>query len=135
MHRRYLALVRDWQVEPAGELGAWQLLDVCPRAGVCSAVAWQIDPLPLWHRTVTVEQVFVQQDSLGRYEWYLATARGQVWRGDLAGQDERLPSLTRCFVFCDAALAPDRPGSPPYLLAAGRVYRYVKGPWWRRWWQ
>ena len=135
-HHRYLALVRDWHVEPGSELGTWQLLDLCPRPTSCSQETWRSAAVPLWHRTTSVEAVLVQQEgAIGDYEWYLVTARGQIWHGDLSGSSPRqLPGITRCFFHCEAALAPAEPGSVPYLLAADRVYRFTEGAWWRRWW-
>lgn len=131
----YLMLARDWEIEPGGTLGTWQLLDICPRPSSCGRQTWQPEPNPLWNATTTVADVLVQRDAAGDAEWYLVTARGQIWRGDLRGAaPRRLPSITRCLLWCDAALTPVSPGTPPYLLAANRVYRYSNVVWWRRLW-
>jgi hypothetical protein len=148
-HGRYLALVLDTTVEPGDPLGTWRLLDLCPRLTSCSPADWRPEPEPLWHASAVVADAFVQRSTGGDYEWFLVTQFGQIWRGDLAGAEQRpLTGINRCLIStCVAAFAPGPPGGYPYLLAAtivdrrtekllasGRVYRYTEGPWWRRLW-
>ncbi|HNS01154.1 MAG TPA: toll/interleukin-1 receptor domain-containing protein [Anaerolineae bacterium] len=144
---RYLALVRDWRLEPGGSLGAHQLLDLCPRADSCNSDQWRSDSTPEWDGSSAVSDVIVQVGRSGEAEWYLSTALGGVWRGGLSGeQPERLPGIPRCVVICEVRLASVGPGSAPYLLAAaqraglptvlapGRHYSLTDGPWWARIW-
>jgi len=142
-HPRYLALVHDGHVEPRSDLGAWQLLDLCPHSDSCSETAWQSEARPIWYNPTLlkppVDGALVQKNSTGdAYEWYLITEAGQVWRGDLQGNvPEDLPDIRRCynlFSICNLNLAPTDPGEMPYLLAAQRVYQYGEGLWWRRYW-
>jgi hypothetical protein len=136
-HARYLALVRDWGVEPRGDLGTWQLLDLCPRPTSCDHADWQREPNPVWHKSTVVKSVLVQPAKNGDHEWYLVSEFGQIWRGNMrGGEPERLPGINRCFIFlCLAAdFAPASPGEAPYLLANERVYQYAVGNWWRRYW-
>lgn len=128
-HQRYLALARDSQAEQ----DAWHLLDICPRLAACREQDWQADSI--WTGTPTVEQALVQEERGGDYAWYLVTALGEVWRGDLKGGPARqLPRITRCLPACEAALAPSGDGTTPYLLAADHVYQYAESDWWRRLW-
>lgn len=140
-HGRTLALVYDWQREPRGHIGTWQLLDLCPRPTSCSPSEWRPEPHPVWDESTPVEDVLVQRADGGEYEWYLVSQFGQVWRGDLSGSQVKVPGITRCFVWtCDADFTPAEAGGYPYLLAtdragrAGRVYRFAEGPWWRQLW-
>lgn len=145
-HPRYLALVRDYYLEPGDPAGSWQLLDLCPHADACASDRWRSDSTPEWRGSGAVGDVLVQGDGRGGVEWYLANALGQVWRGDLDGAEPTpLPPLRRCLLACTVRLAPSAPGAAPYLLAAqqvtkplvlapGRVYTLANGPWWRRLW-
>lgn len=146
-HPRYLALVRDWWLEPGGSLGPNQLLDLCPRADSCSPDQWRSDSTPEWDASSAVGDVLVQPDQSGNPEWYLATVLGGIWHGGLdGGEPARLPGIRRCTVICETRLAPGGPATTPYLLAAaqrsglptvlapGRVYSLVDGPWWGRIW-
>jgi hypothetical protein len=140
---RYLALVHNWKVEPRGQEDSWQLLDLCPRAALCSPTAWQAESTPVWQDPTLlkppVDDVLVQLTGTGDYEWYLVTEAGQIWRGDLRGSPpQRLPGLNRCYNItafpCEAHFAPAGSDQYPFLLAAGRVYDYRLGAWWRRLW-
>lgn len=135
---RYLALVLDGAVEPGGNLGTWQLLLLCPFSDSCDETTWQAETMPLWHQTIVVEDVLVQPDGRGDFEWYLVTEFGQVWWGAVAGGiSEPLPGIHRCYVsLCHSFihLAPVGPGQPPYLLVNNRFYHYSQGAWWQRLW-
>jgi hypothetical protein len=140
---RFLALVRDWNVELDDQQGTWQLLDLCPRPDSCSPTTWQAETNPIWHNGAAlwgnppVSHVLVQQREQ-TYEWYLVTEAGQVWQGDLEGGElTDLPDIRRCYnpaVVCNLSLAPSEEGATPYLLAANRIYHFEEGPWWHLWW-
>lgn len=136
---RYLVLAWDG-MSTDGAPG--ELIELCARPGLCTAERWEADP-PLWKGAASPEQLLILADQVGE-KWYmlgyapfprLPFPRIWVGRVSAGGPVEELPAVPRCLgKACAARLAPAGPGEPPYLLAAGRIYRYEVAPWWRRVW-
>lgn len=122
-----LMLTRDWWKEPgSGIWGIWRLdaASPSPRREL------------LWTHDHTVGAIVAEGGA--DPGWYAATNFGEVVRGslDVPAQITRLPRLTRCILppTCDVAWVPDTAEGPPLLLADSRVFRLMRGTWWRRVW-
>ena len=93
----------------------------------------------LWREDALPQSLLVS--ATAPVTWFLATDKGQVWRGTLTSDSaQATPWVLSCVLniisptSCVTELAPDVAGEMPLLLAHDRVYRRGDVPWYRWIW-
>ena len=121
-----LILTRNWSKDGRADLWLMDTASAKPEL------------VPLWNHSHTRVNSILAKGGDDPH-WYIVTDFGQVWHDaikaySMESKPAKLPRINRCLLTCSTDLVPDVGSGPPLLLAGDRVYRWTRGPWWRRIW-